>query len=148
MSGLLDEIYEQPEALHRLIDHAPKMVADVAQWAKKLKQQQIRRVVFTGMGSSFYVTYPAVIYLLQHGIEAQAVEASELFYDYRPLLDATTLLVAISQSGRSVETRKLMEEVAGKVLIIGVTNDPDSPIARLSNTQVFIHAGQESTVSS
>src|SRR5579859_2889766 len=106
MSGLLDEIYEQPAALHRLLDAAPESVPGLAAWAQKLKQQQIRRVVFTGMGSSFYATYPAVIYLLQQGIDAQALEASELYYDYRPLLDQSTLVVAISQSGRSVETRK------------------------------------------
>src|SRR5260370_15127688 len=111
MSGLIDEIYEQPEALHRLLDAVPIMLSDLAQWAQKLKQQQIRRVMFTGMGSSFYATYPAAIYLLQHGIDAQAVEASELYHDYRPLLDKNTLLIAISQSGRSVENRNLVDQV-------------------------------------
>src|SRR5713226_3119124 len=106
MKGLLEEIYEQPDALHRVVSAAPAWLLELTQWAQELKQQRIRRVVFTGMGSSFYATYPAVIYLIQHGIDAQAVEASELYYDYRPLLDKDTLLVAISQSGRSVETRK------------------------------------------
>jgi len=150
MSGLIDEIYEQPDALHRLLNAAPAILPDLAQWGQKLKQatqQQIRRVVFTGMGSSFYAAYPALIYLLQHGIDAQTIEASELYYDYRLLLDKTTLLIAISQSGRSIEIGKLVDEVSGKVPIIGVTNDPESPLAQQSNSQFLIYAGQESTVS-
>src|SRR5579859_4515418 len=147
MPSLLDEIRSQPQILHGLLEASTTALADLRPWANKLEDQQIRRVVFTGMGSSFFAAYPAVIYLLQQGIDALVVESSELLYDYRPLLDKNTLLVAVSQSGRSVEVAKLLEAIGKQQPVIGVTNDPESPLARQSDVQVYMHAGPELTVS-
>jgi glutamine---fructose-6-phosphate transaminase (isomerizing) len=147
MTDVLDEIFEQGERIHGLLESAPTELSALAPWAKKLNKGQIRRVVFTGMGSSFDAAHPAALYLLQRGIDAVVVESSELYYDYRPLLDKNTLLIAVSQSGQSVEVVKVVESVAGTVPIIGVTNYPDSPLAQHSNAQLYMHAGEESAVS-
>src|SRR5262249_4913152 len=102
MADVLDEIFEQADRIHGLLESAPAELPALAPWTKKLNKRQVRRVVFTGMGSSFDAAHPAALYLLQNGIDAVAVESSELYYDARPLLEKDTLLVAVSQSGQSV----------------------------------------------
>ncbi len=147
MSGFVAEIHEQPDALHRVLDHFSAEA--LYPWAKKLKDGTLKRVVFTGMGSSYHAAAPAVIMLEEHGIPASAVEASELVYYGK--LDAQTLLIAISQSGKSVEVVRLIETInksSTNIPIIGITNDAESPLALHSDAVILLHAGAELTVSS
>lgn len=147
MTGFVSEIHEQPEALHRAVDNFSAEA--LYPWAKKLKEGTLKRVVFTGMGSSYLAAAPALILLEEHGIPATMAEASELLYYGK--LDAQTLVIATSQSGRSVEVVRLIESLNKRdqpVPIIGITNDPDSPLALHSDTVILLHAGAELTVSS
>jgi glutamine---fructose-6-phosphate transaminase (isomerizing) len=67
---------------------------------------------------------------------------------YRPhLLSPSTLLVAVSQSGRSAELIRLLQVNRGRAPIITITNTPDSPLARRSDAVIFTHAGEEFSVS-
>ena len=50
------------------------------------------------------------------------LETSELIHSYPHLLAPSTLVIAVSQSGNSVETVRLMELNARKATVIGVTN--------------------------
>jgi len=50
------------------------------QW-EKIAALKPRQVLFTGMGSSCYCSYPASIQLNEGGIPAKVVSASELLYD-------------------------------------------------------------------
>ncbi len=146
MTGFATEIYEQPDALHRLLNSFS--VDALYPLAQKLQAETLKRVVFTGMGSSYHASAPAVLILQEHGIEARAVEASELLYYGK--LDAQTLLIAISQSGRSVEVVKLIESLNQRdetIPIIGITNDPESTLALHSDTLLLLQAGVELTVS-
>jgi glucosamine--fructose-6-phosphate aminotransferase (isomerizing) len=74
------------------------------------------------------------------------VESSELLHYQRRLLEEHTLLVLLSQSGRSAETLRLLEEARGRLEILGITNTPDSPLAREATAVVLTHAGEEATV--
>jgi glutamine---fructose-6-phosphate transaminase (isomerizing) len=147
MTELLVEIMEQPEALHRMLDTIGPSLEALRPWADKLRQGMLKRVVMTGMGSSSHAVFPAQIFLVEHGIEAVPVEASELLYYYLPLLDEHTLLAIISQSGRSVEVQRLIERIGGKSPILGITNDQQSVLAQNSQALLYINAGIERTVS-
>lgn len=108
------------------------------------------RVVLTGMGSSLFAQHPLQLRLLSAGQTALLVETAELVHAQTSLLDDRTLVVAVSQSGRSAETVQLLDLVAGRPrrpFVIGVTNTPDSPLARCANAVVPLQAGMESSVS-
>ena len=62
------------------------------------------------------------------------------------LLDSRTLMVVVSQSGRSAEIVRLLDRNGGAV-IFGLTNDAASPLAAKSNIMALIQAGPESSVS-
>lgn len=140
------DIYAQPAILRAAVDALTPQLSPLAVWAERLRAGEIRRVVLTGMGGSFAVLFPALVGLVGHGVDARAIETSELLYDYRPLLDANTLVVAVSQSGHSAETVRLLDELGGSVPVIGVTNTPESPLAERS-VPLFIGAGAEGSVS-
>jgi glucosamine--fructose-6-phosphate aminotransferase (isomerizing) len=75
------------------------------------------------------------------------VETSELIHYYPELLRPSTLVVAVSQSGKSAETLRLLEMNRGRAKVIGVTNWADSPLAREADFAVLTAAGDEYSVS-
>jgi glucosamine--fructose-6-phosphate aminotransferase (isomerizing) len=104
------------------------------------------RIVLTGMGASYHALHPLHIQLVQHGFQAVAYETSELIHYYAAALTSRTLLVAVSQSGRSVEIVRLLDAAAA-MYTIGVTNTPESPLATGSDFTILTHAGAEASVS-
>lgn len=105
------------------------------------------QIVLTGMGASFHALHPLQIQLVEHGFHAVAYETSELIYYYPAALTPKTLVIAVSQSGHSVEMVRLLDAAAGRVRMIAVTNTPDSPLATRADFTVLTHAGAEATVS-
>jgi glucosamine--fructose-6-phosphate aminotransferase (isomerizing) len=147
MNSLIADIHKQPAILHSAIDSLYTQVKALAPLGERLRKGEFDRVVLTGMGGSFAVLQPTVQALVGKGFNAFAIEASELLYDYRALLTRKTLVVAVSQSGHSVEMIRLLDEVGGSSTIIGITNTPDSPLALRSSADLNIGAGPEANVS-
>ena len=106
------------------------------------------RIVLTGMGGSFHALHPLHLQLIGHGYTSLMAETSELVYSMRGLLDSRTLLIVVSQSGRSAETLRLLDARAPGVTTIGITNTADSPLASRADATVLTHAGPEYSVSS
>ena len=140
MSQFLREIYEQPDALRRTIEHLSSQLTG----GKKFSE--VRQVIFTGMGSSYGAACYGVSLFVQDGMRASAIETSELLYYDLPLLNEDTLLVVISQSGRTGEIVHLLDCV--QTPMVGITNGPGSPLALTSDTTFTIQAGMERGVSS
>ena len=142
----LRDILDQPRTLretHRRLTASPALEG----LAERLGGGGFRRVVLTGMGSSLHGLVPLRLRLVEAGHTALAVECSELLHYERRLLDADTLLLLVSQSGRSAEIVRLLEAVrASGVATLGVTNTPDSPLAREATAALLTHAGEEATV--
>jgi glucosamine--fructose-6-phosphate aminotransferase (isomerizing) len=140
----LRDLLAQPQALADTIAglrEAPSWEPRAAGYA---------RIVLTGMGSSLHALNPLQLRLLRAGHTALMVETGELLHSQAPLLDERTLVVVVSQSGRSVETLHLLEllrQPGRRPFLIGVTNTPDSPLAARANAVVRMHAGPEASVS-
>jgi glucosamine--fructose-6-phosphate aminotransferase (isomerizing) len=98
------------------------------------------------MGSSFHGLHPLHLRLVDAGLPATMVESSELLHYQQRLLETDTLLVLVSQSGRSVEIVRLLEIAGGRVETLAVTNTADSPLAEGATSCVLTHAGEEATV--
>lgn len=148
MPGFYDEIGEQPEALRRTIDGLAGQVAALTEWRMRLQMGNLKRVIFSGMGASHAANLPAQLRLLHGGIEAFVIDSSELLHYQRPLVTPETLLVLISQSGRSVETVRLIDVLNERAPILAITNNAEGALAHHANTTLLMHAGAEATVSS
>jgi glucosamine--fructose-6-phosphate aminotransferase (isomerizing) len=99
------------------------------------------------MGSSLFALHPLHALLTSRGFTTLLVETSELVYYLSRLLDCQTLIIAVSQSGRSAEIIRLLDENARRAPIIAVTNTDDSPLALQADSVFLTRAGQEFSVS-
>jgi glucosamine--fructose-6-phosphate aminotransferase (isomerizing) len=108
------------------------------------------RIVLTGMGSSLHACYPLQLHLVRAGRTALLVETAELIHAQSELLNASTLVVIVSQSGRSAEAVQLLDLIATRPtrpFVVGVTNTPGSPLALRADSVVALRAGPEASVS-
>lgn len=112
-----------------------------------LEQRPWRRIVLTGMGSSFHSCHPLLLSLVAAGHAPVMIETSELVH-YAPALcdDEHALVVAVSQSGASAEVVRLLGG-GRRCAVLGVTNTADSALARTADHVLLAQAGAESTVS-
>jgi glucosamine--fructose-6-phosphate aminotransferase (isomerizing) len=142
----LRDILDQPRALEGTLQRLETSAA-LEDLARRLREREPKRVVLTGMGSSHFGLVPLHLRLVEAGLLPLTVESSELVHYQRRLLDDGTLLVLVSQSGRSAEILRLLEAVRGRdVATLAVTNTIDSPLAREAGAVVLTHAGEEATV--
>jgi len=137
----LKELDEQPEALRKMIDfYRDKGRPRLKQWAGEAKKNE--QVIFSGMGTSEFAPEMIVADLARNGIGAMTIDAGEWLHYPRPLKG---LPVLISQSGESVETRKLAEHLPTPY--IGLTNDESSLIGRKASLSLWMCAGEEAAIS-
>lgn len=139
------DLLEQPQALRRA--NAVQLPVALQAVRERLLRDPGTTVVLTGMGSSFYALHPIAILLGEAGIRATMLETSELIYYWPHLLGNNTVVLAVSQSGRSAEIIRLLEIDGGRSSVIAVTNDAASPLAAAAHALVLMDAGPESTVS-
>ena len=106
MNKFLEEIQEQPEALKQTFcyyrsEEGKKSLKTVcALW----KSGEYDRIVFTGMGSSYFISQAAATMISSASIPASAINAGELLHFQSPSLTERTLLIAVSQSGESLKS--------------------------------------------
>lgn len=103
-------------------------------------------LVFTGMGSSYHACYPVVSKLAARGVWASHVDAAELLHFRLPALAPETVMVVVSQSGRSAEAVRLATEVRGRPsppLLVSVSNGLGNPLAELADLSLDTRAGEE-----
>jgi len=142
----LRDILDQPRALDETLAGL-EVSKTLHQLAVRLQKGKFKTVVLTGMGSSFHALHPLHIELINYGLTAMMVETSELLYYRNRLFDPKTLIVAVSQSGQSVEIVRLLEINRGKSSVIAITNTPHSPLAERADATILTQAGKEFSVS-
>ncbi len=141
LSDLLDQPRAMAETVARL---TPQPQLD--ELRRQLEGGQLRRIVLTGMGGSYHILYPLQVRLTQAGFDSIMLETSELLHAMPRLLEPTNMVIAVSQSGASVETVRMLERAAGRAFVAGVTNTEDSPLAREASLVLFTFAGEEKAV--
>jgi glucosamine--fructose-6-phosphate aminotransferase (isomerizing) len=148
MSTFIEEIDAQPDVIIETANAIYGQIESLRPLLVRLRSGNLRRVIFTGMGGSISGVYPSLMRLTAKGVDARVVEASELLYYQGQLLNAETLLVITSQSGRSVEIPAVLEmaQKAGTP-VLGVTNTEGSPLHQNSQVVLLMKAGEEATVS-
>jgi glutamine---fructose-6-phosphate transaminase (isomerizing) len=146
------EIFEQPQAVadSLLGRRTPEGLLHLDEM--RLSDQELRdidKIIIIACGTSFYAGMVAK-YAIEHWtrIPVEVELASE--FRYRdPILDYSTLVVAISQSGETADTLQAIRHARlqrSKVLAICNTNG--STIPRESDAVLYTHAGPEIGVAS
>ncbi len=138
------EIAGQPDALRR----AAAALIDQRDALERIRAAGgvARRLVFTGMGSSYDACYPALTDLAGRGIPALLADTAELLHFRQPILTTETLLTIVSQSGESAEVVKLAAEIhrrAERPSILTITNGLSNPLAGHGDMTLDTRAGRE-----
>jgi glutamine---fructose-6-phosphate transaminase (isomerizing) len=101
------------------------------------------------MGTSFHSAAIGRTYIEQlAGLPAEADNASE--YRYRqPVLNDSTLVIALTQSGETVDALAAMHEAKRHgTKVVAVCNTPGSQATRIADGTVFMRCGPEISVAS
>lgn len=140
----LRDILEQPRAIRATWQ---ALGGDAMDGVKRLLSgRRFDRLVLTGMGSSYFALHPLAIEAAEHGWTPVLLETSELAHYYSHLLNESALVVAVSQSGKSAEILRLLQNKKNET-VIAVTNTPGSPLASEADFCVMTRAGDEFSVS-
>jgi glutamine---fructose-6-phosphate transaminase (isomerizing) len=143
--SLHSEILEQPERLAELLTKQRTTVEAVA---REIKKRSINYVMLAARGTSDNAGRYANYLLGGRNGLALALATPSLFTFYQTpprLKDA--LVIGISQSGQSPDIVSVLAE--GKkqgCLTLAITNEPDSPLAKMADFVLAIHAGAEKAV--
>ena len=143
---MLREIREEPEAVERLLfslAHDQRRAFD--ELAGLIRRS--RKVIFASCGTSYHASLLGSFFLHRAGIECQTLIASEFrhFAD----VDANTLVIALSQSGETMDVIDALKYAAGKGgRVAAVVNVPHSTVQRMSRLTLNILAGREICVAS
>lgn len=151
---MLKEIFEQPEALRRLImPHVyrndglmrPEEIREIT--ADELRG--LRRINIVASGTSRHAGMVGQ-YMIQEllNIPAEVDYASE--FEYRnPLIGRDELTIVITQSGETADTMAAQREAKTKGSpTIAITNVLDSTIAREADGVIYTNAGAEISIAS
>jgi glucosamine--fructose-6-phosphate aminotransferase (isomerizing) len=106
-----------------------------------------RKIIFASCGTSYHASLLGAYYLHSIGIESQTLIASE--FKYYANVDDKTLVIAISQSGETMDVIDALKYAKKhKAKIVSIVNVPFSTIQRMSELSLNILAGQEVCVAS
>jgi glucosamine--fructose-6-phosphate aminotransferase (isomerizing) len=138
---MLKEIKEQPLVSERLIRSFDTIQKEkLATLSSMVKSA--RRVVFLACGTSYHASLIGCFLLNRLGIEAHTVIASE--FESFLLVDKDTLVIAISQSGETMDVVTVIKNVKKtRAQFAAIVNVPYSTVQRLSDLSLEILAGQE-----
>lgn len=143
---MIKEINEQPATSYRLINSLNAEQGKKLEDFKKLIEDS-KRVVFVAAGSSYHASLVGVHLLNTQGIESHAIIASE--FESFFLVDDKTLIIAVSQSGETMDVVTVIKKAREKgAKIACIVNVPYSTIQRNSDASIEILAGQEVCVAS
>jgi len=146
---LLGEIYEQPRALWHTIDRGSEreqlLSAELQPVAEALRG--CRRVIIAASGSSRHAGLAGEIMIEDLSGVAVDVEYASEYSCRSGHTGADTLVMVISQSGETGDAVAALREATRRgAITIGVTNVPDSTIAREATACLLTRATPEVAV--
>ncbi len=150
---MLKEIYEQPRAVidtfRSALDLNKEQVLLPDLELSKEQISNIEKIFLIACGTSYHAGLTAK-YMIENlcGIPVEVDLASEFRYR-SPLVTNKTLLIVISQSGETADTRAALQEGIEKgAPCRAIVNVVGSTLARMSSGVIYTHAGPEIGVAS
>ncbi len=142
---LYNEIYDQPDALRRLLANEQAAVAELA---TAIRERGVTLVVIAARGTSDNAARYAQYVLGAFNGLTVALATPSLFSIYgSPPRFGNALVLGISQSGKSPDIVAVLDEARSQGRLTAVfTNTPASDLAALGDFVIQLHAGQEKAV--
>ena len=151
---MLKEIEEQALTLAARISGRldPKNGVSVLGGVRELlpRLQQVTNIILTGCGTAYHAAlYGKYVFEQLLNVPVRAEIASELLFAKVNEPPATTLVIFVSQSGETADTKEVLVEMKRRgYLCLGIVNVAGSTIAREAGVGVYIRAGVERAVAS
>ena len=147
------EIMQQPQAIRdAMLGRINEDLSSIRFGGINLERdllKDVKRILFLGCGTAHHAGLVGK-YMIENiaNIPASAELASEYKYKNNPTEDRT-LVIAITQSGETIDTLAALKEAQNKGLdCIAITNVVSSSIARQAGKGIYQHAGAEISVAS
>ncbi len=141
----LQDVYRQPTELLRAVTGlTAERNAALTQAATLVRESQ--NVFLTGIGASWNAAFGAAALFSQRGRPVFTVEAGELMHF--TAIPPGSVVIAISRTGRSIEIVQLIAKIRRSgASLIGITNSPESPLAKESAVAIVIPAPLDYAIS-
>ncbi len=139
---MLKEIAEQVETIQKASEQDTELLEDIARRIKEAKG-----VFLIACGSSYHACL-SISYLFSKlaAFHINTVLASE-FSAYENFLKKDTLVIAVSQSGETIDILDAVKTAKGKnCQIISIVNVNGSSLTQLSDETLFLNVGPEVSV--
>ena len=144
-SHFLQDIYRQTSELQRAIAGLNGEGSAALSEAAVLVRES-RNVFLTGIGASWNAALGAGALFSQRGRPVFLLEAGELMHF--TAIPRGSVVIAISRTGRSIEIVQLIAKIRERgASLIGITNSPDSPLAKESTVAIVIPAPLDYAIS-
>jgi len=148
MNVFLDEACTQAEVLETCLKNYFEKDNKVLDEIKNLYYEKgFNRILFAGIGSSYYAPYCVSGMLSRKGIPSSVFNAFDLSRNNFEQVTSDTLLVCISQSGKSWEVVELANKAKGVTTVVGIFNKEGSPLSEIVDYSLLIYAGDEWNIS-
>lgn len=150
---MLKEIYEQPRAVidtfRSALDFSEHAVLlpDLNLSAERISM--INRIFLVACGTSYHAGLVAKYMIEKLCLVPVDVDLASEFRYRSPLIDKKSLLIVISQSGETADTRAALQEGLDRgACCRAIVNVVGSSIERMSDGVIYTHAGPEIGVAS
>ena len=140
MSLMLQEIYQQPDAVRRTLEENAEPVRVLCQ---EIVRRDVRLVTIAGRGTSDNAALLGrYLFEILTGIPVSLSAGSVLtMYGAWPRVESA-LVIGISQSGEAQEVIEALQRSRDiGALTLAITNNPDSGLARTAEHVLLLHAG-------
>jgi glucosamine--fructose-6-phosphate aminotransferase (isomerizing) len=139
---LSKEVAEQPAVLRRLVS---ERMGEIAALGAEIRAAD--RVVLIGCGSAGHAALAGSYFLAEVcGIDAPFVPASEFRFRAGSCGEGT-LVIALSQSGETIDVLEAMSEARGRgARLAAIVNTPNSSLDRMAELRVHLGTGIEQCV--
>ena len=149
---MLKEIFEQPKAvadtlIGRLSDNNQILLDELHM--SKQEIQSLKKITVIACGTAYHAGLVAKYAIEKWAKIPVEVEIASEFRYRDPIIDSTTLVIAISQSGETMDTLMAVRHAkSAGARVLSICNTNSSTIPRESDAVLYTHAGPEIAVAS
>ena len=147
---MLKEIHEQPRAVaDTLVGRVDLENDDVNLDGLDLDVKNIKRIVFIACGTSYHASMVGEFLVESLARIPVEVDLASEFRYRDPIVGPGDLVVAVSQSGETLDTMEAIREAKRKgAKVLAISNVVEASIPRLADYAFYTHAGPEIGVAS
>ena len=146
------EMHEQPDALRATLLDRVSSHGDITFDEMTVSDGDLAaasKVVLVACGSSYHAAMVAKYAIERWARISVEVDIASEFRYRDPVVDRSTLVIGVSQSGETIDTIQALREAKSRgALVVAVSNVVDSSMAREADAVLYTRAGLEVCVAS